>query len=468
MPLALLKHDVDTFSTDSRRVKAGDLFFAFSQPEFGKNGFNGDFMDAHKFIPSAFEKGAIACVARRDRFKKHEAFLESFQDRLIFTKDVIMAFQKLAHEVYLNWNKPVVAVTGSAGKTTAKELIAHVLSKSGRKVLYNAENLNNGLGHPITVLKLVKEDNFDVAVLEMGMSTPMNEIKRLCDITPPDFGVELNVLPIHVEYLGSIENVAKAKAELIEGLKKGGTAILNADDFRVAKMKNLHRGKTFTYGIDNDADIMALGIEVKRFGKTRFTLKTPGGNKDVVFQLPGKHNILNALAASAVGHGFGMTASEIAIALSSAKPAAQRGEVLDFAAGFTVVNDTYNSNPDALLRMVKTLSEGAKSSARKVVVAGEMLELGADEKKLHTDTGKLIAKSGADLLIGIRGLAREMIEAASGKDLKTALFFESSEEAGDFLVKEVKKDDVILVKGSRGVQTEKIIEKLLENFQLIK
>lgn len=161
---ALLGIEVNSFSTDSRQTKAGEVFFAFSQPEFQNNCFNGEFQDSHKFIPKAFESGAVACVARRDRFEEHKAILEKFQDRLIFVEDAIWAFQLLAHGVYLEWNKSVVAITGSAGKTTAKELTAHVLEKSNRKVLRNIKNFNNGLGLPITVLNLAKDDSYDVAV----------------------------------------------------------------------------------------------------------------------------------------------------------------------------------------------------------------------------------------------------------------------------------------------------------------
>src|SRR5688572_7510873 len=257
---ALHDLEIDSVAIDSREVRAGDVFFALSQPDYANNGFNGDFEDATKYVVSSFEQGASACVVRPDRFAEHQAQLEPFRDRLIFVDDAIKALQELAHGVYLNWGKPVVAITGSAGKTTAKELTAHVLEASGRKVLRNIKNYNNGLGHPLTVLNLAADDSFDAAVLEMGMSTPMNEIQRLCRITPPDVAVELNVLPVHVEHLGSIENVAKAKAELVEGMKEGGTAVLNADDGRVLAMQTLSKGPVLTYGIESAADVMASEI----------------------------------------------------------------------------------------------------------------------------------------------------------------------------------------------------------------
>ncbi len=268
-------------------------------------------------MPSAFEKGAVACIVWPDRFEEHREALGQFEDRLIFVDDAIKSLQDLANGIYLEWNRPVVAITGSAGKTTAKELTAHVLQASGRKVLRNIKNYNNGLGHPLTVLNLVADDTYDVSVLEMGMSTPMNEIRRLCGITPPDVAVELNVLPVHVEHLGSIENVAAAKAELVEGMKDGGTAVLNADDTRVLAMRDLSRGTTVTFGIESAADLTASEITFENFGSTRFVLITPNGSSPVNFPLNGRHNILNALAAASVGHIFKMSAEEIASALES-------------------------------------------------------------------------------------------------------------------------------------------------------
>ncbi|HMS39573.1 MAG TPA: UDP-N-acetylmuramoyl-tripeptide--D-alanyl-D-alanine ligase [Pyrinomonadaceae bacterium] len=459
---ALLSAEVNSFVIDSREVQAGAVFFALSQPEYKNNCFNGDFEDSTKYVGVALENGAVAAVVRRDRFAEHN--LEEFKDRLIFAEDVIVAFQNLAHGVYAEWNKPVVAVTGSAGKTTAKELTAHVLASFGRKVLRNIKNYNNGLGLPITVLNLAQDSSFDVAVLEMGMSTPNNEIARLCGITPPDVAVELNVLPVHVEHLGSIENVAKAKAELVEGMKIGGTAVLNADDFRVLAMRELHDGKNITYGIENQADVMAKNIRFERFGETTFDLQTPNGSVEVSFPLNGKHNILNALAASAVGVSFGMTAQEIAESLKTVAPPPQRGEVLHFAEGFTVVNDTYNSNPDALISMVQTMIDGGNSAKRKIVVAGEMRELGNEAQKIHFETGQTIAALKIDKLFGVEGFAEDLLQGAN----LNGEFYENSTVAAEKFVAEVQAGDLVLVKGSRGVRTEKVIEKLLEKFELEK
>ncbi len=465
MDPALREREVGSFAIDSRECKSGDVFFALSQPEYRNNGFNGDFGDSTQYVPDALAKGACACVVRPDRFEEHKTQLDQFRDRLIFADDCIAAFQRLAKGVYREWNKPVVGITGSAGKTTAKELTAHVLESAGRKVLRTIKNYNNGLGLPLTVLKLASDPSYDVAVLEMGMSTPMNEIERLCRITPPDVAVELNVLPVHIEHLGTIENIQKAKAELVEGMKAGGVAVLNADDPRVAEMHWLSKGRTITYGIENDADVRAENIRFERFGETRFTLVARDTTSEVVFSLNGKHSILNALAAAAVGISFGMTVEDIAKSLSTVAPPPQRGEILHFKDGFTVINDSYNSNPAALMSMVATLIDGAVGR-RKIVVAGEMLELGPDERRIHHETGERIAEAEVDMLIGVRGNASAMVGGAISAGLNDAKFAEDAEAAGDLLVGMVNSGDVVLVKGSRGVRTERVLEKLIERFEL--
>ncbi len=462
---ALLECEVGSFAIDSRQIRPGDVFLALSQPEYRENGFNGEFADSTPYVVSAFENGAAACVVRYDRYEEHRDHLEEFSGRLIFVEDVIAALQALAHGVYLDWGRPVIAVTGSAGKTTAKELIAHVLSSSGKKVLKNIKNYNNGLGHPLTVLNLVSDKDYDVAVLEMGMSTPLHEIARLCRITPPDIAVVLNVLPVHLEHLGSIENIARAKSEIVEGMRSTGLAVLNSDDERVAAMAKIAPGRTCTYGIENTADVRAFDIEFPDLGRTTFLLRTPDGEAKVAFPLNGRHNISNALAAAAVGYLSGISVGQIAQALSSVAAPPQRGEVLRFSDGFTVINDSYNSNPDALLSMISTVID-AGASKRKIVVAGEMLELGPDAEEIHFNTGQKIAGSGIDILIGVRGNGRELVDGAKDAGLEEVYYAEDSESAGDLICSMVRAGDVILIKGSRGVKTENVLEKLLEKFKL--
>ena len=457
------------YSIDSRSVGAGELFFALSQQDYARAGFNGEFVDAHRFIADAFERGALAAVARKDRVNG-DADLQRMKDRLLLVDDAIAALQLLAHRVYVAWGKPVVAITGSAGKTTAKELTAHVLKSAGHRVLKSERNYNNGLGLPLSVLRMVSEDRspdqFDLAVLEMGMSSPTHEIRRLTQITPPDVGVELMVAPVHLEYLGTIENIAAAKAELIEGLKPEGTAILNADDALVMNMRDKHAGKTLTFGIDNPADVSAGEIDTRSLGQVSFLLRTPLGEARTTLGMSGRHNLSNALAAAAVGTVFSLTAEEIAAALGTAQPPKMRGEVFDFAGGFTVIDDSYNSNPRSLLNMVRTMAEAGEGRKRLFVIAGEMLELGPDEMALHRDAGREIANCGINLLWGVRGLASELVAGASEAGLAAARFFESSDQVSEAVVNEVKDGDLILVKGSRGVATDKVVKAMRERFPL--
>ena len=462
--------EIKDFSIDSRSVDAGELFFALSQEDYARAGFNGTFLDAHRFIPEAFARGAVAAVARRDRVAGDEN-LRRLGDRLLLVDDAIAALQKLARRVYEGWNKPVVAITGSAGKTTAKELTAHLLAASGRRVLKSERNYNNGLGLPLSVLRMVSQghspDFFDLAVLEMGMSSPTHEIRRLCQITPPDVGVELMIAPVHLEHLGSIENIVAAKAELIEGLKPGGTAILNADDEWVMGMREKHSGRTITFGVEHHADITAKNIDTSQLGRIQFSLTTPLGTEQSELRMSGRHNLMNALAAAAVATCFNMPPKEIARALRTARPPQMRGEVLEFAAGFIVVDDSYNSNPRSLLNMVRTIAEGGRGMRRRIVIAGEMLELGTDEARLHYEAGRQISELGVEVLWGVRGLAERMVAGAKDAGLTETRFFDNSTLAAEAVVQELRDGDLVLVKGSRGVATDRIISELRRRFPLV-
>jgi UDP-N-acetylmuramoyl-tripeptide--D-alanyl-D-alanine ligase len=470
LSLSLFEKQITDFSIDSRSTGPGEIFFALSQKDYARAGFNGTFADGHQFISQAFSRGAIAAVARRDRVGADSQW-SHLKDQLILVDDAIVALQTLAHRVYEEWARPVVAITGSAGKTTAKELTAAVLSHAGLRVLKSERNYNNGLGLPLSVLRMVsgdrKPEQFDVAVLEMGMSSPTHEIQRLCRITPPDIGVELMVAPVHLEHLGSIENIAAAKAELIEGLKPGGTAVLNADDQWVMGMRDRHQGRIVTFGIDNTADVAAAQIENTRLGQISFRLQTPRGEVPASLPMSGRHNLMNALAASAVGHCFDLKPGQIAEALSKVRPPKMRGEVLDFAAGFTVIDDSYNSNPLSLLSMVRTLSAAGKTNQRLIVIAGEMLELGPEAASLHRQAGREIAQTGVSTLWGVRGLAKELIGGANDEGFSATRYFETSEAAAEALLSAVREGDLILVKGSRGVATDKVVAALRNAFPLV-
>jgi UDP-N-acetylmuramoyl-tripeptide--D-alanyl-D-alanine ligase len=472
MSAELFDKEIRGFSIDSRALASGELFFALSQTDYERAGFNGTFADAHRFIPQALEGGALAAVARAESVNA-DAELMRLSDKLLIVDDVIAALQTLARKVYEAWARPVIGITGSAGKTTTKDLTAHILKSAGKRVLKSERNYNNGLGLPLSVLQMVTEgrtpEQYDVAVLEMGMSSPTGEIARLCRITPPDIGVELLVAPAHLEYFGTIERIAEAKAELIEGLKPNGTAILNADDARVVAMRSLHNGRTLIFGIENKADVMATEIESEQLGRIHFRLQTPRGEARAMLPMPGRHNLMNALAAAAVATCFEIAPQAIADALAQSHASEMRGEVLDFAAGFTVVDDSYNSNPAALLNMVQTLMTSGKSARRRIVIAGEMLELGSESARMHRETGHEIAGAGVDLLWGVRGLGLEIVQGAreAGMSEEATKFFESSDEAALMLTQAAREGDLILVKGSRGVQTDRIVRRLLEHFQLM-
>jgi UDP-N-acetylmuramoyl-tripeptide--D-alanyl-D-alanine ligase len=465
----LFDKEIKDFSIDSRSAGAGELFFALSQEDYARAGFNGTFADGHQFIAAAFDQGAVAAVALANRVAGDQN-LGFLKDRLLLVDDAIVALQMLAHRVYAAWGKTVIGITGSAGKTTAKELTAHLLNSAGLRVLKSERNYNNGLGLPLSVLRMVSEGRspaeFDVAVLEMGMSSPTHEIQRLTQITPPDIAVELMVAPVHLEYLGSMENIAAAKAELVEGLKPGGVAILNADDDWVMSMREKHRGRTITFGIERSADVIAKEIDISQLGIIKFRLQTMLGEAAATLPMSGRHNLMNALAAAAVATCFEMRPAQIAEALSTAIPPRMRGEVLDFAAGFRVVDDSYNSNPRSLINMVRTITETGDRPQRRLVIAGEMLELGPDADALHREAGREIGRAGIDGLWGVRGLASEMIAGANEVGFIETRFFESSEEAARALLEEVKEGDLILVKGSRGVATDKIVSAVRTRFPL--
>ena len=251
---------------------------------------------------------------------------------------------------------------------------------------------------------------------------------------------------------------------MIEGLKPNGIAVLNADDVWVMGMRNKHRGRTVTFGIENTADVAAKEIDTSQLGLIKFRLKTTFGDAEARLPMSGRHNLMNALAAAAVATCFEVQPAQIAEALSTATPPRMRGEVLDFAAGFRVVDDSYNSNPRSLINMVRTIMEAGTGLKRRIVIAGEMLELGPEEAALHREAGREIARAGVDSLWGVRGLAAEIVAGAREAGLTNTSFFESADEAAHAIVDEVREGDLVLVKGSRGVATDKIVTALRERF----
>src|SRR5271155_5247062 len=423
------------YSIDSRSVAPSELFFAVK----------GERLDGHDFVEQALEKGAASAVVRKDHLSRYPN-----KTRLLAVEDTLVALQTLATAVRKFWGKPLIAVTGSAGKTTTKDAIAHVLSSRFR-ALKSEGNFNNHFGLPLMLLKL--EPEYDVAVIEMGMSHA-GEIRALAKIAQPEIGVVTNVAPVHLEFFDSLAGIARAKYELIESLPGNGTAVLNADDEYVSQFGRDFKGKVVMYGTRATADVRAENIRSRGAEGTEFEVAIGGLREHARLPLVGEHNVLNALAAVAVGLERGLKPAEAVGALAGLAPADKRGQVLQVD-NITVINDCYNSNPKALEAMVDALA--AMAAKRRIVVAGEMLELGSAAEEMHRRAGEHIAEKKIDVVLGVRGLAEAMVEGARQAGTP-AEFVATSEEAGEWLGREARGGDVVLLKASRGVKLEKALE----------
>ena len=402
-----VRGDAVAYSIDSRTIQRGELFFAVK----------GEKMDGHDFVPQAIEKGAVAAVVAREKQPQMAAGLP-----LILVDDTLVALQTLATGVRRLWGRPLVGVTGSAGKTTTKEAIAHVLA-TRLKVHKSEGNFNNHFGLPLMLLKLQPEH--DIAVIEMGMSHS-GEITALAKIAQPEVGVVTNVAPVHLEFFDSLAGIARAKYELVESLPANGTAVLNADDQYVSQFGRDFRGRVITYGLSPAAMIRAENVESRGEKGTAFDVVAEGYRQRALVSLVGSHNVLNALAAIAVSLDRGFTLENAIESLGTMPAADKRGQVVRLG-NITVINDCYNSNPKALAAMVDALT--TMPAKRRIVVAGEMLELGPSGTKMHRESGQYIAEKGIDQLVGVRGLAEQMVESASGLGMQ-ALFVPTSEDAG--------------------------------------
>jgi UDP-N-acetylmuramoyl-tripeptide--D-alanyl-D-alanine ligase len=423
------------YSIDSRTVGPGELFFAVK----------GERLDGHDFVEQALEKGAAAAVLRKDQISRYVA-----TERLLSVEDTLVALQTLATAVRKLWGKPLIAVTGSAGKTTTKDAIAHVLSTRFR-VLKSEGNFNNHFGLPLMLLKL--EPEHDVAVIEMGMSHA-GEIRALAKIAQPEVGVVTNVAPVHLEFFDSLAGIARAKYELVESLPPNGVAVLNADDEYVSQFGRGFKGKVVMYGMRAMADVRAEKIQSQGQEGVEFDVVIGSVRERAKLPLVGGHNVLNALAAVAVGLERGLKPSEVVTALATLVAADKRGQVLQVG-NITVINDCYNSNPKALEAMVDALA--AMRAKRRIVVAGEMLELGSAGEDMHRQAGRHIAEKKIDFLVGVRGLAQMMTDGALQVGTR-AEFVATPEEAGEWLARETRDGDVVLLKASRGVKLEKALE----------
>src|SRR5580692_4168677 len=409
--------EVVGYGIDSRTIGAGELFFAVK----------GERLDGHDYVRAALENSAVAAVVS-NRWVVPSEVDETKLLRVPACEDcVLTALQKLAHAVRREWGGRVIGVTGSAGKTTTKEAVAQVLSVKF-KVLKSAGNLNNAFGLPLQLLKL--EQEHEVAVIEMGMNHA-GEIAALAKIAKPDWAVVSNVGPVHLEFFpDGIEGIARAKYELIEALPKDGVAVLNFDDPHVVLFGKGMGDRAVFYGTGEGAEVRAVHVAEMKVGGVMFTVEAKGERASVQLKMLGRHNVPNALAAIATGLRSGMGLDECAAAVSEMRAGDKRGEVLEWR-GATLINDCYNSNPVALNAMVDALM--AIPAERHIVVAGEMLELGPDGASLHAGCGARMIERGVDFVVGVRGLAQDLVDAARTAGAE-ALFVTSPEEAGEWLV----------------------------------
>ena len=432
--------EVCGYSIDSRTVAPGELFFAV----------RGGRLDGHDFVAAALERGAVAAVVSRERV----ALLPdaALAVPLLIADDPLLALQSLAAHVRRRWGRRVVAVTGSAGKTTTKEAVAVALG-ARFNVLKSSGNLNNAFGLPLQLLRLEPEHEF--AVIEMGMNHP-GEIAALARISAPDWGVITNVGTAHIENFAEGQaGIARAKFELVAALPANGVIFLNCDDPYVSQFGRDFPGRAVYFGAGPCANPRCLQVTEN---EASLHLRFRAGEREgeLTLRLLGLHNASNAMAGLAVAIEAGVDLDAAAAALASLTAGDKRGELIEIG-GATVLNDSYNSNPEALRSMIRTLA--GRPARRRVLVAGEMLELGEHGPALHATCGRAAAEAGLDLVVGVQGNAVHLASAACAAGV-SALFLPNAEAAGLWLQQNLREGDVALVKGSRGVHLERAIEAL--------
>ena len=432
------------YSIDSRSISAGELFFAV----------RGERMDGHDFVETALSNGAVAAVVSMRWLAPPT--IDACKLLRVPDEDndcILASMQRLARMVRRQWGKRVIGITGSAGKTTTKECVAQVLSTHLR-VLKTEGNLNNHFGLPLQLLRL--EPEHEIAVLEMGMNHA-GEIAALARIAEPDWAIVSNVAAVHLEFFeDGLDGIARAKRELVRSLPEKGLAFLNGDDERVAQFGKGRGERAVLYGTGQGCTVRAVEIEELGLAGTQFLVKAGALQHSVQLRLLGRHNVLNALAAISVGLACSIPLSTCCEALEALQPTDKRGALLSWN-GARLINDCYNSNPHALHAMVATLQSSA--AKRRILVAGEMLELGPEAAMLHAECGRAAALAGIDVILGVRGFARELVEAAAAAGAQ-AMFYETPEAAGAWLHEHLCAGDLVLLKGSRGVRLERALDLL--------
>ena len=454
-------------STDTRTLKEGDLFVALKGPRY----------DGHDFLTEALKRGAAGAIISvvSHRIPQTELERKLHRERVIIgVQDTLSALQGLARFHRNRFDLPVVAVSGSNGKTTTKEMAAWILSRS-REVLKNDGNLNNQIGVPITLFRLGSQHQ--IAVVEVGINQ-RGELRLLADIVQPNVGVITNIGPTHLEMLGSLEGVATAKSELLDSLPGGdGIAILNRDDPFFDFLKAKCPGPVVTFGLGQEAQVRGFDIGLNQSSETTFKLAVDpqvmgiarGGEQNIVTQaheeirlpIPGIHNVMNALAAAAVGAIFGCHLGQIKEALESFQMITMRSQLLEWR-GARIVNDAYNANPASMQAALEMLAM-FKTDGQRVAVLGDMLELGAAAQQAHDAVGDQLSKISGARLIAVGSLARSIAESAraSGMPGDRITWCENADKAVSAIKKNVKEGDIVLVKGSRGIHLERVVDRLM-------
>ena len=425
----------DKIMTDSRKITSGVLFVALK----GEN-FNGE-----DFAEESLKKGAAAVLVSKDFDKKIDGVV-------LKVDDTLAAYRKIAGAWRNRFDIPVVAVTGSNGKTTTKDLTAAALNGLGN-VQKTSGNFNNEVGVPMTLLGLSEKNC--AAVVEIGMRG-LGQIESLAQVVRPTIGIVTNVSEAHIELLGSIENIARAKGELVEAIPSGGTIILNADNRHTAEMKNLAGAgvNVVTYGLENPADVTAKNILIGSVA-TEFTLSYRGEDFDFEIPMLGRHNVSNALAAIAAGLTVGLSVEEIQRGVSTLTTTKMRFEVIR-RDGLTIVNDAYNASPASMRVAIKTTSE--IYSGRLIAVLGDMMELGEISEEVHREIGAELVENKFDTLITLGELGKFIAAGAREAGLKNVYTFDTHEDAAKKILELVRDGDTILFKASHVMHMEKIIE----------
>ena len=443
---------VSGISIDTRTIAPGELYVAI----------RGERLDGHEFVEAALLAGAAGAVINQPMGHLPPAAVSG--RALIVVPDTTGALQRLARWVRRRSGARVVAVTGSAGKTTTKDVTAAFLGLRHR-VMRSSGNLNNHIGLPLSLLEL--RHGADVAVVELGMSHA-GEISRLVAIAEPDVRVWTNVAEVHLEFFASVEAIADAKAEILEGATGKTTLVANADDSRVMVRAAGFAGRLVTFGAAQGATVRAAEIESLGIDGMAARVDADGETVRIRVPLLGRGNLQNVLAGIAVARSFDIPLDAVAERAASLRPAAHRGDVMRLAGGVTVVDDAYNSNPRALEGALAVVA-GERRFTRRAAVLGEMRELGQPSVALHEACGRAAAASGLSLLVTVGGIpARAMGRAAveAGMSDVQVRHADTSVEAAEIVAREVRAGDLVLVKGSRGIATESVVERLVSVFQM--